>query len=159
MGPVVEIRLMDIASQKSEICNRILRSLPKWFGIEKAIRDYVSAVRELDMFVALTNQDVVGFLAIKRHNPYTSEIYVMGVLEGYHRMGIGRKLVEETVEFLSRDGVKYLTVKTLSPSDPDPAYAKTREFYQAIGFLPLEEFKTLWNEENPCLMLIKTISL
>ncbi len=158
MSLSMEIRLIDAASQKSEICDKILRALPEWFGIEKAIRDYVSAVRDMEMLVAVVNQDVVGFLALKRHNPYTSEIYVLGVLENYHRMGIGRRLVEEAVEFLSRDGVKYLTVKTLSSSNHDPFYAKTRDFYQAMGFLPLEEFKTLWDEGNPCLMLIKSIN-
>lgn len=66
-------------------------------------------------------------------------------------------MVKEAVEFLSGDGVRYLTVKTLSSSNNDLFYAKTREFYRAMGFLPLEEFKTLWNEENPCLMLIKSI--
>jgi hypothetical protein len=44
-----------------------------------------------------------------------------------------------------------LTVKTLSPSRPDPNYAGTRRFYEAVGFLPIEEFPTLWGANNPCL--------
>ncbi|MCL4516370.1 MAG: hypothetical protein M1379_12395 [Firmicutes bacterium] len=40
MNPSVEIRRIDAASQKSGksgICDKILRALPEWFGIEKAI--------------------------------------------------------------------------------------------------------------------------
>ncbi|MFA6119201.1 MAG: hypothetical protein WCT85_06020 [Parachlamydiales bacterium] len=50
-----------------------------------------------------------------------------------------------------------MTVKTLSPSADDENYAKTRAFYLSMGFYPLEEFKTLWDENNPCLFMIKVL--
>ena len=50
-----------------------------------------------------------------------------------------------------------LQVKTLSESHPDAGYAKTRAFYRAMGFHPLEEFKTLWGEANPCLLMVKKL--
>jgi hypothetical protein len=50
-----------------------------------------------------------------------------------------------------------LQVKTLSASRPDPGYDKTRAFYLAFGFRPLEEFPTLWYPSNPALQLIKSI--
>jgi len=31
----------------------------------------------------------LGFISIKENNPYTAEIYVMGVLPDYHNQGIG----------------------------------------------------------------------
>jgi hypothetical protein len=34
---------------------------------------------------------------------------------------------------------------------------ETRKFYEAIGFVPLEVFPTLWGSENPCLVMIKNI--
>lgn len=52
----------------------------------------------------------------------------------------------------------HLSVKTLSESRPDEEYDRTRQFYLGIGFIPIEEFKTLWGEHNPCLLLIKEIS-
>lgn len=42
-------------------------------------------------------------------------------------------------------GVRPLEVKTLGASHPDPAYARTRRFYEKHGFLPLEETE-LWGE-------------
>ena len=39
----------------------------------------------------------------------------------------------------------------------DENYARTRAFYLAMGFRPLEEFTQLWNEQNPCLLMVKRI--
>ncbi|MGH8735065.1 MAG: RdgB/HAM1 family non-canonical purine NTP pyrophosphatase, partial [Burkholderiales bacterium] len=50
-----------------------------------------------------------------------------------------------------------LTVKTLAPSAGDRLYARTHRFYAAEGFVPLEVFPTLWNEENPCLLMAKVL--
>jgi hypothetical protein len=58
---------------------------------------------------------------------------------------------------LGARGVEFLQVKTLSPARPDAGYAKTRAFWLACGFRPLEEFPTLWDADNPALQLIKTV--
>lgn len=54
---------------------------------------------------------------------------------------------------------RYLTVKTRGPSAPTPSpeYDETRAFYRACGFAALEEFKTLWNPENPALFMAKAL--
>ena len=54
-------------------------------------------------------------------------------------------------------GVRLLSVKTLGPSDPDPGYARTRHFYEASGFLALEETE-LWGAGTPCLLMVKPLS-
>ena len=38
-----------------------------------------------------------------------------------------------------------------------PAYAQTRAFYLAMGFRPLEELRKLWDEANPCLIMVKRL--
>lgn len=58
---------------------------------------------------------------------------------------------------LRQRGVEFLQVKTLSPSRKSKSYDRTRQFYEAMGFVPLQEFPTLWDEANPCLQLVKTI--
>ena len=55
-------------------------------------------------------------------------------------------------------GVEFLQVKTLSGKHPDEGYKKTRAFYLADGFRPLEEFPNLWGLENPALQLIKVVA-
>ena len=58
---------------------------------------------------------------------------------------------------LGKRGFEYLQVKTLSERHPDLNYARTRAFYSAMGFRPLEEFPELWGEKNPCLQMIKSL--
>ena len=89
------------------------------------------------------------------HTPYASEICVMGILKQYHRLGIGRKLVETCEAFCHENNTEYLTVKTLDGSRESQSYAKTRQFYMSMGFRPLEVFPLHWDAANPCLFLAK----
>jgi ribosomal protein S18 acetylase RimI-like enzyme len=142
---------------KSFICNDILRSLPNWFGIESAIKDYTENVKEMKTWVATENKNTIGFISIKIHNPSSAEIYVMAIKEKYHNVGIGKRLVQASIDFLKKNNVQFLQIKTLSGKHPDQYYKKTRDFYYKIGFLPLEEFRNLWGEHNPCLLMIKSL--
>jgi hypothetical protein len=49
-------------------------------------------------------------------------------------------------------------VKTLGPSRRSERYERTRRFYEARGFVPLEELAGFWDENNPCLILVKHLS-
>ena len=144
-------------NMKIEISNYILRELPQWFGIEKSIVEYVENVKDKDFYAVFDNNLPLGFICIKYNNPYTAEIYVMGILKNYHRKGIGEKLIQKCEEELKCRTIKYLMVKTLSESHPDENYKKTRRFYSKMGFYPLEEIKEIWGKENPCLIMVKNI--
>ena len=54
-------------------------------------------------------------------------------------------------------GIRYLQVKTLGPSRPDSGYDATRAFYEAVGFVALEELHGLWSHDNPALILVKDV--
>jgi GNAT superfamily N-acetyltransferase len=82
----------------------------------------------------------------------------MGVLPSRHRQGTGRRLIERAEQFCAERGMKFLTVKTLADIHPDEGYAKTRAFYRAMGFTPLEVFPLYWDESNPCLFMAKGIN-
>jgi ribosomal protein S18 acetylase RimI-like enzyme len=138
-------------------CEPILRALPDWFGIETAIQSYAAAIPSLPTFVAKFHGRVIGFLSLKQHNPHAAEIYVMGVHPEAHRQGIGRALLDQAERYAREQGIEYLQVKTLGPSHPDKHYARTRAFYEAMGFCPLEELAKIWGEHNPCLILVKRI--
>ena len=115
------------------------------------------AERSPNVIASFDGEDV-GFLTLVHHSPYASEVYVMGILPDHHRRGIGRRMLEHAESDLHRAGVEFLQVKTLSPRQPDEGYEKTRAFYLAYGFRPLEEFPTLWSPESPALQLIKVVT-
>lgn len=155
LNPVIGGPFTDVNEQWG--IEQILRALPEWFGIEQAILHYRDFVMLNATFTAEVEGRLVGFVSLQRHSPYSAEVYVMGVLPEYHRQGIGKALITEAEAWLIQQGVEYLQVKTLAPTDPDPAYAKTRAFYEKMGFRELEVFPNLWSEENPCLMMVKKL--
>ena len=151
MTPVVEIA--DPA-ERSRIAEAVLRDLPEWFGIEEATAAYIAAAATLP---TLAVEPDLGFLCLKQHTPRAVELYVMGVRREQHRRGIGRALVAAAQEWCRAHGIRYLHVKTLGPSRPSRGYAATRAFYEALGFIPLEELDGYWDEENPALILVKDV--
>ena len=151
MSGVIEI---DDPAERSRVAEAVLHDLPEWFGIEQATQAYIEAAATLPTFAV---EPDAGFLCLKRHTPRAAEIYVMGVRRGHHRRGIGRALVVKAEAWCRAHGIRYLQVKTLGPSRPDPEYDRTRAFYDALGFVPLEELHGLWDEENPALLLVKDV--
>jgi len=143
---------------RTSACEAILRSLPDWFGIEEAIVYYVAEIESLPTFLALDAEEhAAGFLSVKQHFPLAAELYVLGVRREWHRRGMGRALLAAAEAYLLNRGVEYLQVKTLGPSHPDQNYARTRVFYEAMGFRPLEVLADLWGEHNPCLLMVKRL--
>jgi putative hydrolase of HD superfamily len=130
-----------------------------WFGIESAIVNYIREVANMETWAIIENENAIGFISLNKHNNYTAEIHVMGVLESHHRQHVGQMLITEAENFLSENNFQFLQVKTLSESRENEEYHRTRKFYQKMGFIPVEEFKTLWGNDNPCLLLIKALHI
>ncbi|KAB3527278.1 GNAT family N-acetyltransferase [Alkaliphilus serpentinus] len=155
MYQITEIKDQE---EKRRICEEILRTLPNWFGIEEAIIDYRNSVMDMPFIAVLDKNKFIGFIAIKIHNQYTAEVYVMGITEDYHRKGIGKLLINECESYCIDKGYEFLTVKTLDESRECESYSKTRLFYLSMGFKPLEVFSSLWGEDNPCLFMAKALN-
>lgn len=152
----LKYEFIEDADKKFKIVDGIISKLPKWFD-ENGRKDYPKAARKQIVLVAFDGDVEVGFVALQHNNEYTSNIYSTGVLEEYHKNGIGRALINKAENYLRENGFRFLTVKTLSDSADYEPYKKTRSFYKGVGFYPLEENKEIWGKENPCLTMIKNI--
>jgi ribosomal protein S18 acetylase RimI-like enzyme len=152
--------LVTSGEQDPDSVERLLRALPHWFGIEASVLEYIEAAHTLPTYLARSapSDPPVGVLLVTRHFPGAAEIHVLAVQPDLHRSGVGRALVDALVADLVADGVGLLQVKTLGPSREDAGYAKTRQFYTAMGFQPLEERHDLWDEGNPCLFMVKVLA-
>jgi len=148
--------LRPIRDGEQAFCEHVLRALPDWFGIESALVDYVQATREKPTWIAEVNREPVGFITVHEHTQAAAEIHCMAILPEAHRKGVGLAMVKCVESDLHSRGFRFLQVKTLGPSRPDAFYECTREFYEAAGFTPLEEFPNLW-PGNPCLLLVKSL--
>jgi ribosomal protein S18 acetylase RimI-like enzyme len=154
----LDVQLRDQPSGSGSVCRRILGTLPTWFGIQESVEDYASVADRSPTIIASIGGEDVGFLTLVHHSPYASEVYVMAILPDFHRHEIGRTMLRHAEGALSRAGVEFLQVKTLSAKHPDEGYKRTRAFYLAYGFRPLEELPNLWGPEHPALQLIKKVA-
>jgi GNAT superfamily N-acetyltransferase len=163
-SPAATRWLITSGQQDPGTVERLLGLLPGWFGIASANAAYVEAARELPTYLAWPahggqprEAEPVGVLLANRHFPQSAEIHLMAVDPALHRHGVGRALVTALEADLAAAGVAFLQVKTLGPSHPDAGYARTRRFYLSMGFQPLEELHELWDQNNPCLIMVKAL--
>jgi ribosomal protein S18 acetylase RimI-like enzyme len=153
MGYVIR----DFRAGDEVLCERILRALPDWFGIESSLVQYVKdTLTNRTWLVEASDGSAIGCLTLREHNPRSAEIHLIAVHSDHHRSGVGRILVAFLEDYLRSRGFCYIQVKTLGPSRPCVEYEKTRKFYEAVGFTALEEFPTLW-PGNPCLLMVKKL--
>ena len=141
---------------KASIVKDILIGLPDYFGLPESTANYIEESKALELWAAIFNGDYIGFITLKGTSEDCGEIHCMGVKSEYHRMGIGRHLFWAMEEYAMKKYL-YLQVKTVDEGHYIE-YDKTVAFYKLLGFSKLEVFPTLWDEHNPCLILIKSIS-
>lgn len=141
-----------------QVCEEILRSLPEWFGIEEAIIALTKESTVLPTFHARVGKEPIGLLTVKNHFPESAEIHLMAVRKEWHRKGVGGMLLKAAENWLSESKVKILQVKTLGESRESIEYERTREFYEKMGFMKIEELYDFWPQGNPCLIMVKYLN-
>lgn len=144
-------------SLKYEITKLVLEGLPEWFGIPEAIEEYAKNCIELPFYACYIKEKSVGFVSIKQTSDSAAECYVIGIKKEYHRIGIGHEFLKICERYCKDKNLSFLQVKTLDDKAKNTDYLKTFEFYKAFGFKPLEVLP-LWDECNPCLVMIKYVS-
>ncbi len=132
---------------------RLLGTVPEWFGVAEANTRYVAEADTLPSWVARVDGAVLGVLLGRPHNPRSSEIELLVVDRAHHRRGIGSGLVRRFASDQRDAGVEVIQVKTLGPSRADEGYERTRRFYEALGFVPLQEID-LWGPDDPALIMV-----
>ena len=152
-----EIREIGDNNKKTEYTNLILRKSPEWFGNEKGIQEYVNSVHKFPYWAAFDNDNCIGFFSLKIHYNRTGDIYVCCVDPNYHGKGIGTLLYKELEKYCVKSNCEYIIVKTLSEIAQYKPYLKTIEFYKKIGFKELLTLTEMWDEQNPCLIMIKNL--
>jgi len=150
------VRMIENAGDKQQIAREILSDLPEWFGIPESVEQYIRESKELPFFAATTGDEAIGFMTPKETSPWTAEIHVCGVKRRFHRCWAGSALFGAFREYASEKGYAFAQVKTVA-AGCYPEYDATRMFYERMGFRALEVFPTLWDEANPCLIMVMAL--
>jgi GNAT superfamily N-acetyltransferase len=136
--------------------DRILRSLPEWFGVEEAIEGYTASASRQESFLAVVNDVTVGVALLMRHFKESAELTLIAVHAKQRGGGVGKALLDALGSALIADGCQLLQVHTVGPSFEDAAYSQTRAFYRKTGFLPIQEFDRIdW--DGPTLVMVKPL--
>ena len=138
------------------VCTGILETLPGWFGNAEARRSYAEAAARGPSWVASERGAPLGLLTLARPTEAARDVHLLAVRRDRHRRGVGRALLATAEEAARREGARCLTVRTLGPSAPGPAYEDTRAAYEALGCVPLAELRGVW-EDMPMLLMCKAI--
>ncbi|RVT46826.1 GNAT family N-acetyltransferase [Rubrivivax albus] len=152
------MRTLGPALQRQQECEAVLRSLPRWFGIEDALRMYVEDTGTKPTFAFEENGKVIGFISLRQHFPEAWEVHCMAVHAAFRNKGLGSALLELGERWAAEQGARFLQVKTVAETSTSREYAETRKFYLAKGFVPLEVFPELWDPHNPALQLVKAVN-
>ncbi len=154
------IRKMQITGPVTGVqpaCERVLRTLPRWFGIEASLLEYTHNTERLPTFVVRHDSTIVGFISLQEHFSESWEIHCVAIDFSYRGCGLGRALQEHAEAWLFSKGATTLQVKTLAATHPSAAYAETRKFYESMGFKPVEVFPLLWGASLPVLQMVKLL--
>ena len=139
--------------QKMAVVDEILRDLPEWFGIPESTQAYIEGSKDLQVWAAYQEGDLLRFVSLSYSSEDCAEIDCLGVKKAYQGRGIGSQLLA-AFESEARKNVDYLQVKTVAEGS-NKDYDRTNVFYRSLGFKKLEIFPQLWGPRNPCQILIK----
>ena len=99
--------------QKMAVVAEILRDLPEWFGIPESTQAYIEGAKDLRVWAAYQESEVVGFISLSYSSEDCAEIDCLGVKKSFQGQGIGRELIT-TIEREAVKQVDYLQVKTVA---------------------------------------------
>jgi ribosomal protein S18 acetylase RimI-like enzyme len=112
-----------------------------------------------EVWVRERDDAVVGFLVVKRKVSPVLEILWLAVAPEMQGQGHGTALIGTLRDQARRDGIVALSVKTLAATVESPRYARTRAFYERLGFVLVEVIDPYpgWSPGNPCSLYIKIV--
>ena len=151
----MDIRLENDKAYKYEFVKKVLTDLPEWFEFEEAILTYADMAKSLATYVVSEDGRDLGFIIIKETSDEAIEIYCLGLFKDYRGRGFGKFLVGKVLD-LYRYSHSFAQVKTLDEG-LDKYYDETIGFYRTLGFMKLETIKEIWGEDNPCMIMIKSL--
>ena len=149
-------RVID-SGEKQRVSRLILEALTDWFSVTESREEYIRGSADKIFFCAYNDDNApVGFIYLKQTGEDTVELAVMGVLQEYHRSGVGRELFNAARAAAVEKGYSFMQVKTVKMGMYDD-YDRTNMFYKAVGFKEFEVFPMLWDEANPCQIYIMAL--
>jgi ribosomal protein S18 acetylase RimI-like enzyme len=101
-----------------------------WRVSQKEAVEGVLDAEDTHVWVAISDDSVSGFVAVKRHDDTMGEIYMVAVDPETQKRGIGVALTDFAVDWMRKSGLSVAMVETGS----DPGHGPARRTYVKAGF-------------------------
>ncbi len=137
-----EVKIVEISNDDASVlCKKIIDALPQYFSIQQVNEMYINGVRDRKNFAAKIDDKYCGMISIEYNYKANANIYLLGILPDMQGIKIGTKLINYIENLVIKNGIKTLTVETVSLNEGDENYIKTYNFYQKSGFTELFTIK------------------
>jgi ribosomal protein S18 acetylase RimI-like enzyme len=105
--------------------------VPDWEAQQIQSVNLVCDSEDIDVIVAEKENTVLGFSCTKYHpRDFLGEIYMIGVDPKFQKAGVGKTLIENSINIIKSKGFSLVMVET----GGDPGHAPARQAYEAMGF-------------------------
>lgn len=105
--------------------------VPDWKAQQIQSVNLVCDDEEIEVIVAELEGTIVGYSSIKSHpDDAIGEVYMIAVDPDYQQQGIGRRLIDESIAIIKRNGYPLAMIET----GGDPGHAPARATYESMGF-------------------------
>jgi len=148
------VKIREIEERDISQCIKIVPQIEPWVTLgatpEKMDAYFRKLLNREEGFVALLDEEVVGFITIKRGFLYGCYIRRLAVKEGYRRKGIGRQIMQfiEDYAFVRYPNV-FLCVSSFNTG--------AQKFYEDLGYQKVGELPNLIMEGHAEYLLRKTL--
>ena len=96
---------------------------------------YKDIAGHFDVFLCMTyGETIIGTVAVRPMNDKDCELKSLYLLEKYHGMGLGRKLLETAVKYAADSGYERMYLDSLSTSK------RALKLYRMAGFTDTEKY-------------------
>jgi len=138
---MTQISIAPLEAQHVDACARLMVSLPLWSDSYQV--DYAAArarfesgvADNADLYVAIVDDTIVGFLWFVRQGAFARSGYVrlLGVATGWQGRGVGTRLMDFAEEILFADD-KDVFLLTYAPNQAAQRFYRRRG-YEQVGVL------------------------
>jgi ribosomal-protein-alanine N-acetyltransferase len=115
--------------REARLCARFMTASEPWVMLKRSYQDSLAIFSDSskEIFVAVAEGKVVGFIVLQMHGAFDGTIQSVGVFTGWQRCGIGRRLIgfaEERI-FSEMESV-FICVSSFNP--------RAQKLYEQLGY-------------------------
>ena len=76
---MINIIKIENKDEKAKIVEEVLTDLPEWFGLPESTKEYINDSKELDLWAAKENDEIIGFITLTESSPDCAVVDCIGV--------------------------------------------------------------------------------